>query len=149
MIAVTAWAELSSWNKRKPGRFERRGVGRRKKCFVYLQSGVRESGNNNWYTEFRFGRSPATMALVPHGGGAGGSVTMAMPLLTADNYTVWTIKAQAILDVNNVWEAVAPGDAAVNAPKDKMARALLFGALPRMCCCRCRRSSPSGRYGTP
>ncbi|XBI34904.1 hypothetical protein VPH35_120655 [Triticum aestivum] len=70
------------------------------------------------------------MALVPHGGGAGGSATMAMPMLTADNYTVWAIKAQAILDVHTVWEAVAPGDAAVNARKDKMARALLLGALP-------------------
>ena len=56
------------------------------------------------------------MALVPHGGGAGGSATMAMPMLTADNYTVWAIKAQAILDVHTVWEAVAPGDAAVNVP---------------------------------
>ncbi|XP_073357977.1 uncharacterized protein [Aegilops tauschii subsp. strangulata] len=60
------------------------------------------------------------MALVPHGGGAGGSATMAMPMLTADNYMVWAIKAQAILDVHTVWEAVAPGDAAVNAKKDKM-----------------------------
>ena len=55
---------------------------------------------------------------------------MAMPMLTADNYTVWAIKAQAILDVHTVWEAVVPGDAAVNARKDKMARALLLGALP-------------------
>nr|XP_020199992.1 uncharacterized protein LOC109785817 [Aegilops tauschii subsp. strangulata] len=40
------------------------------------------------------------------------------------------IKAQAILDVHTVWEAVAPGDTAVNARKDKTARALLLGALP-------------------
>ncbi|SPT16971.1 unnamed protein product [Triticum aestivum] len=70
------------------------------------------------------------MALVPHGGGAGGSASMPMPMLTVDNYTVWVIKAQAILDVHTVWEAVAPGDAAVNARKDKTARALLLGALP-------------------
>ena len=70
---------------------------------------------------------------------------MAMPMLTADNYTVWAIKAQAILDVHTVWEAVAPGDAAVNAKKDKLARA----RCRRMCCCRCRQSSPPGRYGTP
>uniref|UniRef100_A0A453I2I4 DUF4219 domain-containing protein n=1 Tax=Aegilops tauschii subsp. strangulata TaxID=200361 RepID=A0A453I2I4_AEGTS len=70
------------------------------------------------------------MALVPHGGGAGGSASMAMPMLTVDNYTVWTIKAQAILDVYTVWEAVATGDAAVNARKEKTARALLLGALP-------------------
>ncbi|XP_073355362.1 uncharacterized protein [Aegilops tauschii subsp. strangulata] len=70
------------------------------------------------------------MALVPHGGGAGGSAMMAMPMLIADNYTAWAIKAQAILDVHTVWEAVAPGDIAVNARKDKTARALLLGALP-------------------
>ena len=55
---------------------------------------------------------------------------MAMPMLTVDNYTVWAIKAQAILDVHTVWEEVASGDAAVNARKDKTARALLLGALP-------------------
>uniref|UniRef100_A0A453DLB0 DUF4219 domain-containing protein n=1 Tax=Aegilops tauschii subsp. strangulata TaxID=200361 RepID=A0A453DLB0_AEGTS len=70
------------------------------------------------------------MALVPYGGGAGGSASMAMPMLTVDNYTVWAIKAQAIFDVHTVWEAVEPGDAAVNARKDKMARALLLRALP-------------------
>ena len=51
-------------------------------------------------------------------------------MLTADNYTVWAIKAQAILDVHTVWEAVAPGDAVVNAKKCKAARALILGALP-------------------
>ncbi|XP_073360233.1 uncharacterized protein [Aegilops tauschii subsp. strangulata] len=71
------------------------------------------------------------MALIPHGGGAGGSATMAMPMLTANNYMIWAIKAQAILDVHTVWEAVAPGDAAVNAQKDKTVRALLLGALPK------------------
>ncbi|XP_073363066.1 uncharacterized protein [Aegilops tauschii subsp. strangulata] len=70
------------------------------------------------------------MAIVPHGGGVGGSASMAMPMLTQDNYTVWAIKAQAILDGHTAWEAVAPGDAAVNARKDKTARALLLGALP-------------------
>ncbi|XP_020168147.2 uncharacterized protein [Aegilops tauschii subsp. strangulata] len=70
------------------------------------------------------------MALVPHGGGAGGSASMVMPMLTVDNYTVWAIKAQTILDVHTVWEEVAPGDAAVNARKDKTARAFLLGALP-------------------
>ena len=66
------------------------------------RSGVARGGANNWYTELRFGRSPATMALIPHGGGAGGSATMAMPMLTVDNYTVWAIKAQAILDIHTV-----------------------------------------------
>ncbi|XBJ13956.1 hypothetical protein VPH35_006065 [Triticum aestivum] len=71
------------------------------------------------------------MVLVPHGGGAGGLVTMAMPMLTADNYTVWAIKAQAILDVHTVWVAVAPGDAVVNVRKDKLARALLLETLSK------------------
>ncbi|XP_044971260.1 uncharacterized protein LOC123431505 [Hordeum vulgare subsp. vulgare] len=70
------------------------------------------------------------MALVPHGGGASGSVLMAMPMLTSDNYTVWAIRAQAILDVHTVWEAVAPGDAVVNTKKDKAARVMLLGTLP-------------------
>lgn len=70
------------------------------------------------------------MALVPHGSGASGSVSMAMPMLTPDNYKVWVIKAHAILDVHTVWEAVTPGDAAVNAKKDKARRAMLLGALP-------------------
>ncbi|XBJ19621.1 hypothetical protein VPH35_010573 [Triticum aestivum] len=70
------------------------------------------------------------MVLVSHGGDVGGSATMAMPMLTADNYTVWAIKAQAILDVHTVWEAVVPGDAAMNTKKDKMARAFLLEALP-------------------
>ncbi|KAE8787521.1 retrotransposon protein [Hordeum vulgare] len=70
------------------------------------------------------------MAMVPHGGGGGGSVSLSMPMLTTDNYTVWAIRAQAVLDVHTVWEAVAPGDAAMQARKDKAARALLLGALP-------------------
>ncbi|XBI98479.1 hypothetical protein VPH35_018711 [Triticum aestivum] len=69
------------------------------------------------------------MAIMPHGGGAG-SVSMAMPMLTPDNYTVWAIKAQAILDAHTVWEAVAPaGDPAVNAKKCKTARAMILGGL--------------------
>ncbi|KAE8820770.1 retrotransposon protein [Hordeum vulgare] len=55
---------------------------------------------------------------------------MVMPMLMLDNYTVRAIKAQAILDVNNVWEAMEPGDAAVNAKKCKTVRALILGALP-------------------
>uniref|UniRef100_A0A452XFN2 DUF4219 domain-containing protein n=2 Tax=Aegilops tauschii subsp. strangulata TaxID=200361 RepID=A0A452XFN2_AEGTS len=70
------------------------------------------------------------MAIVPHGGGAS-SVSMAMPMLTPDNYTVWAIKAQAILDAHNLWEAVAPvGDAAVNGKKCKTARAMILSGLP-------------------
>ena len=72
------------------------------------------------------------MALVPHGGGsAGGSVSMGMPVLAPDGYTVWAIKAQEILDAHTLWEAVAPtGDAVVKAKKCKTARAMLLSGLP-------------------
>ncbi|KAK1680097.1 hypothetical protein QYE76_040945 [Lolium multiflorum] len=53
------------------------------------------------------------MALVPHGGGAGGSaMPLFCPMLTRDNYTVWAIKVEANLDVQGVWEAVVPADPA-------------------------------------
>ncbi|KAK1644732.1 hypothetical protein QYE76_062537 [Lolium multiflorum] len=72
------------------------------------------------------------MALVPHGGGAGGSaMPLFCPMLTRDNYTVWAIKVEANLDVQGVWEAVVPADpaAAVDPEKNKRARAYLLGAL--------------------
>uniref|UniRef100_A0ACD5Y2N3 Uncharacterized protein n=1 Tax=Avena sativa TaxID=4498 RepID=A0ACD5Y2N3_AVESA len=73
------------------------------------------------------------MALVPHGGGAGGSaVPLSCPVLTGDNYTIWAIKVEANLDAQGLWEAVVPAEdaaAAVIAKKDKPARAYLFGGL--------------------
>ncbi|XP_073360561.1 uncharacterized protein [Aegilops tauschii subsp. strangulata] len=69
------------------------------------------------------------MAIVPHDAG-GSSVSMAMPMLTPDNYMVWAIKAHAILDTHTLWEAVAPtGDAVVDGKKCKTARAMLLGTL--------------------
>ena len=57
-------------------------------------------------------------------------MSMPMPMLTPDNYTVWAIKAEAILDAQNLWEAVSPASgAAVDTGKNKTARAVLFGAL--------------------
>ncbi|XP_073355426.1 uncharacterized protein [Aegilops tauschii subsp. strangulata] len=56
------------------------------------------------------------MVLVPHGGGTGGSVSMAMPMLSLDGYTMW--------------EAVASGDSPVNKKKCKTARALILSGLP-------------------
>ena len=41
------------------------------------------------------------MALVPHGAG-GGSVSLTFPVLTPANYTIWAIKAEAILDATGV-----------------------------------------------
>ena len=49
------------------------------------------------------------MALVPHGAGWS-SVSLTCPVLTPANYTVWAIKAEAILDAAGVWEAVSPAD---------------------------------------
>ena len=70
------------------------------------------------------------MALIPHGGVGGSSVSLPCPMLTPTNYTVWAIKAEAILDAAGVWEAVSPADGvAVDATKNKMARAHLLGAL--------------------
>jgi hypothetical protein len=70
------------------------------------------------------------MALVPHGGAVGSSVTLTCPELTPANYTVWAIKVEAILDARGVWEVVSPGDGVtVDTKKNKMARAQLLGAL--------------------
>lgn len=69
------------------------------------------------------------MALVPHGAG-GSSVSLTCPVLTPANYTVWAIKAEAILDAQGLWEVVCPADGAdVDEKKNKTARAQLFGAL--------------------
>ena len=57
-------------------------------------------------------------------------MSLTCPVLTPANYTVWAIKAEAILDAAGVWEAVSPADGvAVDATKNKMARAHLLGAL--------------------
>ncbi|CAM0877177.1 unnamed protein product [Alopecurus aequalis] len=69
------------------------------------------------------------MAIVPHGAG-GSSVALTLPMLTPENYTVWAIKAEAILDAQGLLEAVAPADeTAVDDRKNKTARAQLLGAL--------------------
>lgn len=51
-------------------------------------------------------------------------------MLSLDGYTVWAIKAHAILDAHTLWEAVAPGDSPVNNKKCKTARALILQGLP-------------------
>jgi hypothetical protein len=56
---------------------------------------------------------------------------MSYPVLSPARYTAWAIKVEAILDAQGLWEAVSPsGDAAVDAQKNKMARAQLLQALP-------------------
>ena len=70
-----------------------------------------------------------SMALVPHVVG-GSMVTLSLSPLMPENYTVWAIKAEAILDAQGFWEVVSPADGAVvDEKKDKLVRAQLFGAL--------------------
>ena len=69
------------------------------------------------------------MALVLHSAGAS-SVSLACLMLTAENYTIWVIKVEVILDAQGVWEAVVPETGAmVDEKKNKIARAQLLGAL--------------------
>ncbi|CAM0911384.1 unnamed protein product [Alopecurus aequalis] len=69
------------------------------------------------------------MVLVPQVAGAS-SVSLSCPVLTPENYTVWAIKVEAILDAQGVWEAVVPEPGAtVDEKKNKAARAQLLSAL--------------------
>ena len=53
------------------------------------------------------------------------------PMLTPHNYTVWTIKAEAILDAQGVWEAIEPARGAeVDVKKDKKACAYILQCIP-------------------
>lgn len=53
-----------------------------------------------------------------------------MSMLMPENYMVWAIKGEAILDAAGLWEAVSPADgAAVDGKKNKMAKAQFFGGL--------------------
>ena len=59
------------------------------------------------------------------------SGSVSYPVLTPEGYTAWSIKMEAILDAQGLWEAVAPtADAEVDGRKNKMARANLLQALP-------------------
>ena len=69
------------------------------------------------------------MAMVLHGAG-GISVSVSCPMLTAENYTIWTIKVEAILDAHGMWEAVvSEKGVAVDDKKNKTAWAQLLDAL--------------------
>ena len=59
------------------------------------------------------------------------SGSVSYPVLTPSGYTAWSIKMEAILNAQGLWEAVAPtADAEVDGRKNKMARANLLQALP-------------------
>ncbi|XP_042472039.1 uncharacterized protein LOC122054662 [Zingiber officinale] len=58
-------------------------------------------------------------------------VSFPYPMLSPHNYTVWAIKIEAIIDAQEVWEAVEPVEGAqVDAKKDKKARAYILQCLP-------------------
>ena len=54
------------------------------------------------------------------------------PMLTPHNYTVWTIKAEAILNAQGVWEAIEPARGAeVDVKRDKKVRAWITCLLTK------------------
>ena len=59
------------------------------------------------------------------------SGSVCYPVLTPAGYTAWSIKMEAILDAQGLWEVVSPSSGAeVDARKSKRARAHLLQALP-------------------
>ncbi|KAL9253542.1 hypothetical protein AKJ16_DCAP06673 [Drosera capensis] len=60
-----------------------------------------------------------------------GGMSFKFPMLNSSNYTVWAIKMEAILDAQEVWEAVNPAEEEeVNSRNDKKARAYILQAIP-------------------
>ena len=97
----------------KSGEYKKSGTsvcGAKPLCvFFYLyvcESSSSLGSPNIWYQSFVAILS-AAMALVPYGAG-GSTVSLPVPMLTGDNYTVWAIKVEASLDAQGVWEAVVP-----------------------------------------
>ena len=78
---------------------------------------------NIWYqsklsSHRRFHR-PTKMASVSQQTKENGEMSILYPMLTLDNYTVWAIKAEAILNAQRVWDAIEPARGAEE--KDKKA----------------------------
>ncbi|KAD5961160.1 hypothetical protein E3N88_12633 [Mikania micrantha] len=58
-------------------------------------------------------------------------MSLQCPVLTAQNYTTWAIKMEAILDAQGLWDAIEPPVGGVaDEKKSKLARAFLFQAIP-------------------
>lgn len=57
-----------------------------------------------------------------------GPSSIKCPMLTAANYTVWSMRMKITLKVNKVWETIDPGSKDEN--KNNMAVALLFQSIP-------------------
>lgn len=56
------------------------------------------------------------------------TTTIQCPMLTATNYTVWSMRMKVALKVHKVWETIEPG--IDDGDKNDMARALLFQSIP-------------------
>jgi hypothetical protein len=73
------------------------------------------------------------------GGGSGGGDRIVYPVLTSTNYTSWSIRVQAIMEDQGVWEVIEPPEstseqatvlpAAAAKKKDTKARAHLLQCL--------------------
>lgn len=81
------------------------------------------------------------MSDAPRSGGAGDGGRVVYPLLTATNYVSWSIRVQAIMEDQGVWEVVVPpeGEPAMArtaaekekaTAKDKKVKAHLLQCLP-------------------
>ncbi|KAK1423644.1 hypothetical protein QVD17_18950 [Tagetes erecta] len=59
------------------------------------------------------------------------SVSLQIPVLTATNYTTWSIKMEAVMDAQGLWESIeTPDGEVVDQKTSKTARAFLFQAIP-------------------
>ena len=70
-----------------------------------------------------------SMSLMPEGASAsdGGGMPFQLPQLTSTNYTTWVIRVQAILEAEEIWEAIEPAvGTTVDTKMDKKAQAHLL-----------------------
>lgn len=56
------------------------------------------------------------------------TLALQYPMLSKDNYSVWSLKMRAFLKAQGLWEAIAEGDA--DSRKDQMALAAIYQAVP-------------------
>jgi len=71
------------------------------------------------------------MSIVTQQGKEGGSVPFQCSMLTSTNYTTWTIKMEAIMDAQGIWESIEPpAGVAVDEKKNNSARDFIFQAVP-------------------
>ncbi|XP_062232413.1 uncharacterized protein LOC133929635 [Phragmites australis] len=75
---------------------------------------------------------PAAGNMFDGSAGKESSVMLQYPMLTKSNFSAWSIKMEAFMDAQGLWDATEPVDlkGAVDQRKDKMARAVIFQAIP-------------------